>query len=86
MHLTIYNVVTDPHKVKIFYSGIFPSSKVLLNFCISNSIPFEPNRIDYLYGDFKEEPILQDKDISISGRYKRNFLEFSLSFFFLVNR
>jgi hypothetical protein len=42
---------------------------MVLSFCLSNAIPFEANKIDYLFGDFKEDPILTDGDISISGRY-----------------
>lgn len=41
----------------------------MIEFCLANSIAFEGVKIDYLRGDFKEDPILVDNDINIVGRY-----------------
>jgi hypothetical protein len=62
-------IFLGPEKVKIFYCPVFPTSKIVLSFCLTNSIVFEAAKIDHLHGDFKEDPILVDNDINICGRY-----------------
>eukprot|EP01119_Soliformovum_irregulare_P017126 TRINITY_DN5039_c0_g1_i1.p1 TRINITY_DN5039_c0_g1~~TRINITY_DN5039_c0_g1_i1.p1 ORF type:complete len:967 (-),score=323.10 TRINITY_DN5039_c0_g1_i1:844-3690(-) len=57
---------TGKGKVKIIYSPIFANSKVVIHFCLENNISFEPHRLDFLYGDLKEDAILVDKDLSLS--------------------
>jgi len=52
--------------MKLWYCPVFPSSKSVLQFCLAAQIPFDPQKIDYLYGDFKDDPLLSDGETKIS--------------------
>lgn len=56
----------DTNTLKLHFSPIFPNSRVILHFLLCNSIAFEPRKIDYLYGDFKEDPILVDGELILT--------------------
>lgn len=61
-----YNLLKYGHeekKLKIYYCPIFPNARIVLQFLLFSNIYFEPHKIDYLHGDFKEDPILVDDEL-----------------------
>ncbi len=55
--------------IKLHFCPIFPSSKFVVNFLLTNHVIFDPFKVSFLDGDLKEEPILVQDQVQLSEWY-----------------